>query len=71
MKNQTRTTILKISLLSLGLSTIGLLVDSDPPENLSTTLFDFTMMTIMVFLIVSGIYFGSKFTFKKVQQMFS
>ena len=71
MKNRIGITLLTLFLISIGLTILGYWVDSDPPASLSTTLFEFLMMTLILFLIVSAIYFGSIFTFKKVKQLFS
>jgi len=71
MKNKLGTTLLTLFLISIGLTLFGFWIDSDPSGSLSTTLFEFLMMTLILFLIVSAIYFGSIFTFKKVKQLFS
>jgi hypothetical protein len=71
MKNKIATKLLNLLLISVGLTTFGYMLDSDLPSNLSTTIFELIIMTIILFLIVSGIYFGSSFTYKKVRQLFS
>jgi hypothetical protein len=71
MKNKFATKLLNLLHISVGLSILGYLLDSDSPGNLSTTLFELIMMTFILFLIVTGIYFGSSFTYKKVRQFFS
>jgi uncharacterized membrane protein len=71
MKHYFGTTFLMLLLISIGLTTIGYWLDSDLHDSLSTTMFEFAMMTIILFLIVSGIYFGTMFTYKKVKQLLS
>jgi hypothetical protein len=70
MKNKIRSTFLNILLISIGLTIFGFLADSDPPVSLSTTILEFIMMTIITFLLVSILYFGTTFTVKKVRQIF-
>lgn len=57
MKRKFGTKFLILLLFSLGLTSIGYWLDSDPAVNLSTTILEFIMMTIMMFLIVSSFYF--------------
>jgi threonine/homoserine/homoserine lactone efflux protein len=71
MKKRIATKLLNLLLISVGLSVFGYFLDSDSPGDLSTTIFELIMMTIILFLIVSGIYFGSSFTYRKVRQLFS
>lgn len=66
MKNKIRTKLLTLLLIAIGLTIFAYWIDSDPPVSTSTTIFEFIMITIIFFLIISGLYFGTKFTFKKV-----
>ena len=71
MKNKIWPTFLNIFLISIGVTILGFWLDSDPPAGLSTTLFEFVMMTIILFFVVSVIYFGTTLTLKKVKQLLS
>jgi len=71
MNKKIGTTFLTLLLISIGLTIFGYWVDSDPAGSLSTTIFEFIMMIIILFSIVSGLYFGSTFTFKRVKQLFT
>jgi uncharacterized membrane protein YjfL (UPF0719 family) len=71
MKNKIGTTFLNLLLFAIGLTILGYCLDTDPSVSLSTTIFEFIMMTIITFLLVSIIYYSTTFTVKKVRQLFS
>ncbi len=61
---------LLILLISFGLTTLGLLVDSDPKnESVWTTVFEFFAMLAIIFAVVSILYFSSIFMFRKIKQI--
>ena len=70
MKNET--TLLTIFVISICLSVFGLWVDSDPINpNVMTTVFELATMTLLFFVILTTLYFATKYTFRKVKQLTS
>jgi hypothetical protein len=64
--------LLTILVISICLSLFGFLVDSDPSNpNVMTTVFELAMMTVLVFVILTTLYFTATYTFKKVKQLAS
>jgi hypothetical protein len=54
-----------IFLISLGLTTLGLLVDSDPKNsNLWTTVFEYFAMLTLIFTAIALLFMVSKIVFK-------
>ena len=54
-----------ISLISLGLTTLGLIVDSDPKNSsLWTTVFEYFAMLTLIFTAIALLFMGSKIVFK-------
>lgn len=69
---QIKKKLLNILIISVCLTIVGVLVDSDEPNpSIWTNVFELLMMTILIFTIISFIYFVTKFAFKKVLQLFS
>jgi hypothetical protein len=65
-------TLLTILVISICLCAFGFWVDSDPRNpNVMTTVFEFVIMIILVFVILTGLNFATTFTFKKVKQWVS
>ena len=61
-------TLLTILGLSICLSVFGAWVDNDPSnQNAMTTVFELTMMTLLVFVILTALFFVTTYTFKKVK----
>ena len=71
MDNKIGTKFLALLLVSLGLTTIGFWLDSDAVVNLSTTILEFIMITIMIFLILSSFYFAVTLILKKAKKSVS
>ncbi len=69
MKNQTE--LCSIALLSVLLTSFGIYVDGDK-NNLSTlnSIKEFTMMFVLLFIVLSTVYYSAKFLFKKVKLLF-
>ena len=64
--------LLTILVISICLSVFGFWVDSDPRNpNVMTTVFELVMMTLLVFVILTTLYFATTYTFKKVKQLAS
>lgn len=62
MKHQRRLIILLV--VSVILTIIGYIIDTDPPyPNFLHTVFEFCMLTIMIFGFLAIIYFGLNFIF--------
>jgi len=62
-------TIFVIFLISLGLTTFGLLIDSDPQNNsLWTTVFEYIAMLILTFTAIAILSGISNFIFKQPKQ---
>ncbi len=58
-----------IFLVSLGLTTLGLLIDSDPQNtNLWTTVFEYFAMVSILFTAIATVFLISKTVFKHVTQ---
>lgn len=58
-----------ISLISLGLTTLGLLVDSDPKNSsLWTTAFEYFAMLTLIFTAITLLFMVSKIVFKVITQ---
>lgn len=58
-----------IFLISLGLTTLGLLIDSDPQNaNLWTTVFEYFVMLSLLFTAIAILFLISKTVFKHVTQ---
>ncbi len=61
---------LLILLISFGLTTLGLLIDTDPKnESVWTTVFEFFAMLAITFVAISILYFGAGFLFRKIRQI--
>ena len=61
--------IFVIFLVSLGLTTFGLLIDSDPQNNsLWTTMFEFIAMLLLTFTAILIFYGISNFVLKQLKQ---
>ena len=61
-----------ILVISICLSLLGLLVDSDPRNpNVITTVFEIAMMTLLLFVILTTVYFAAIYLFKKFKQLAS
>jgi heme/copper-type cytochrome/quinol oxidase subunit 4 len=61
---------LLVLLISFGLTTLGLLIDTDPKnESIWTTVFEFFAMLAIIFVSVSMLYFVSIFLFRKIRQI--
>jgi hypothetical protein len=69
MNNKIAAKFLRLLIISIGLTVLGYCLDSDPPVGLSTTIVEFLMMVIILFLIVCIIYFGFRYTIKKLKQL--
>jgi len=64
--------LLIILLVSIVLTTLGVIVDDDPKElGVLPTAFEYFAMLTLIFLILSLIYFGVTFSFKKVKGLIS
>lgn len=62
-------TLLTIFVISICLSVFGLWVDSDPSNpNVMTSVFELVAMTLLFFVIVTTLYFATKYTYRKVKQ---
>jgi heme A synthase len=58
-----------ILVISISLALIGLWIDSDPSNpNVMTTVFELAMMTLLLFAILTTLYFTTSYTLKKVKQ---
>ena len=69
---QIKKILLNILIISVCLTIVGFLVDGDEPNpSIWTNVFEFLMMTILTFTIISFIYFATTLAFKKVRQLFS
>ena len=52
-------TSLKIGILAVGLTALGYWIDNDPPyEDFRVTILEFSLITLALFILISGIYFG-------------
>ena len=69
MKKKIAVKFLTLLIISIGLTVLGYCLDSDPPVGLSTTIVEFLMMFIILFLIVCIIYFGFRYAIKKLKQL--
>jgi membrane protein YdbS with pleckstrin-like domain len=69
MNNKIAAKFLRLLIISIGLTVLGYCLDSDPPVGLSTTIVEFLMMVIILFLIVCIIYFGFRYAIKKLKQL--
>jgi hypothetical protein len=70
MKN--KIALLTILVVSICLSVFGAWVDNDPRNpSLMTNVFELAMMTLLVFVILTALYFAMTYTFKKVKQLAS
>lgn len=69
MKNKIE--LLSIGLFSILLTLFGAYIDGDK-NNLSIldNIKEFILMSILVFITISAIYFSAKFLFKKVKPLF-
>ena len=62
--------IITVLLISFGITTFGLIVDSDPKnQNVWTTVTDYIYMLIATFTIITILSFLVIFIFKKVKKM--
>jgi hypothetical protein len=53
----------------LGLTTLGLIVDSDPKNSsLWTTVFEYFAMLTLIFTAIALVFMGSKIVFKHIAQ---
>jgi len=66
MKRKNRYALAIILLISISLTGIGYWLDNDPSVGFASTLFDVIMMTAMLFVLISGFYFGIALTFKRL-----
>ena len=58
-----------ISLISVGLTTLGLLVDSDPKNSsMWTTVFEYFAMLTLIFTAITLLFMVSKIVFKNKTQ---
>lgn len=65
-------TLLTILVISICLSVFGAWVDSDMSNaSVMTNMFELGMMTLLVFVILTTLYFAAAYTFKKVKQLAS
>ena len=70
MKN--KIALLTILVVSICLSVFGAWVDNDPRNpSLMTNVFELAMMTLLVFVILTTLYFATTFTSKKIKQLTS
>jgi hypothetical protein len=61
-----------ILIISICLSVFGALVDNDPSNpSVITNVFELTIMTLLVFVILTTLYFVTTFTSKKIKQLTS
>jgi membrane protein YdbS with pleckstrin-like domain len=70
MKKKIAAKFLTLLFISIGITVLGYCLDSDPPVGLSTTIVEFMIMVIILFLIVCIIYFGFRYAIKKLKQLF-
>ena len=64
--------ILAILLLSILLTTTGILVDSDPKNSsVWTTIFEYFAMLTILFVILILIYYLVSFSFRKMKEVMS
>ncbi len=69
---QIKKILLNILIISVCLTIVGFLVDGDEPNpSIWTNVFELLVMTILIFTIISFIYFATTLAFKKVRQLFS
>ena len=69
---QIKKVLLNILIISVCLTIVGFLVDGDEPNpSIWTNVFELLVMTILIFTIISFIYFATTLAFKKVRQLFS
>ena len=62
--------LISVLIISIGLTTFGLIMDSDPKnQNVWTTVFEYIAMLIITFTIITILYFFGIFTFKKVKKI--
>ena len=62
--------LISVLIISIGLTTFGLIMDSDPKnQNVWTTVFEYIAMVIITFTIITILYFFGIFTFKKVKKI--
>lgn len=70
MKN--KIALLTILIVSICLSVFGAWVDNDiRNQSVMTNVFELAMMTLLVFVILTALYFATKYTYKKVKQLAS
>ena len=68
MKN--KIALVYLFLVSMTLSILGFLVDSDPrPANISTPIFEVFAMSIIFFGFLTLIYFGFRYIFGQVKRL--
>lgn len=61
-----------ILIISICLSVFGALVDNDPSNpSVITNVFELTIMTLLVFVILTTLYFATTFTSKKIKELTS
>jgi len=59
--------LLNILVISLALTIIGLLMDSDPKEPSMLMRFaEFFAMTTLLFVLISALYYTANFAYKKI-----
>ena len=61
-----------ILMVSISLTTFGFLVDSDPVElDIWINALEFSLMTLILFSVITIIYHGSILTYKMAGRLFS
>jgi hypothetical protein len=69
LNKMNKKTIFVIFLVSLGLTTLGLLIDSDPKNNsIWNTMFEYIAMLILTFTAIVILYEISNFVFTQIKQ---
>ncbi|MFT5902848.1 MAG: hypothetical protein ACI9LA_002067 [Bacteroidia bacterium] len=59
-----------ILIVSICVNTIGFLLDTDPPvASVWLSIFEFVMMVLIVFGLLSVVYFTTVFIYKKLKQL--
>ena len=52
-------TTLKIAIIAIGLTALGYWIDNDPPyEDIRVTIMEFSLISLALFILISGVYFG-------------
>ena len=70
MKN--KIVFIYLFVVSIALSILGFLVDSDPrPANISTPIFEIFAMSLIIFGFLALLYFGFKSIFGQVKRLWA